>query len=161
MKPAWNKLKYLRSLQLRLELVCLVRRRRKGFITSIHECQRIAGEIRTNSINETQSESDAISTGHLSVEQLKYILENSQPKLLANIDELSDKAMAASIGQVHQARALNGELWAIKVQFPDIGPILMDELNTLIRLLRKAQLVNMVLMQMFTSETWAICLRWN
>lgn len=139
MKPAWNKLKISSIIATSAGIGLFSKAAAQRFLS--HQFMNASGlpakfaQILSMKLN---PESDAISTGHLSVEQLKYILENSQPKLLANIDELSDKAMAASIGQVHQARALNGELWAIKVQFPDIGPILMDELNTLIRVAEKS-----------------------
>ncbi|MHC5067924.1 MAG: ABC1 kinase family protein [Planctomycetota bacterium] len=49
----------------------------------------------------------------------------------AVLADLQPASHAASLGQVHQARLINGDTVAIKVQYPDIGQAVHDELGIL------------------------------
>lgn len=50
--------------------------------------------------------------------------------------EISERSICASIGQVHQAKLLNGERVAIKIQYPDVSDRITRDLSALTKVVK-------------------------
>jgi hypothetical protein len=62
---------------------------------------------------------------------VKARIEAEAPRLHAELVELQERALVASLGQVHEARLRSGETVAIKVQFPNLQKSFEEQLGLL------------------------------
>ena len=68
------------------------------------------------------------------LELVKQIIEEQSPSLSNLIEVIEEKAMVASLGQVHKAQLKDGRIVAIKVQYPGVR----NQLEEQFRIIRKS-----------------------
>ncbi len=83
----------------------------------------------TEELKEIQDLSQQVLEG-IAVEEIVDILKYNFPDNYEKIENISNYAVAASVGQVHFAN-LSGEDIAIKIQYPDIKETFIDQLKVL------------------------------
>ncbi len=70
----------------------------------------------------------------LALDDVLQIMEKNAPHLLEQIDEINEIGISASVGQVHRAKFITGELVAIKIQYPDVEKHMLKNLDLLLKI---------------------------
>lgn len=86
----------------------------------------------------------------LSVEDVRQILRQEVPDFYPLIDEISEEAWAASIGQVHRVTLTSGQVLAVKIQYPGLAEEVKAQIDQLVWMLEKSPAKRFG----FDAETW-------